>query len=456
MAKKDKKLENFSVALADHSAEGIEIFTSEPSRLFGLMIWLITGLLMAGLVWSFIGKAPEMVVAPGTVNPDSEVRRFYAPIAGELVDIFVTEGQPVTENDVLGRLNARGAVEAATQALEAQIRLEAAEREFDQFPQKKRLMEQKAAALQRQIEVAEQLYERRVAEGLDKLKQAQRAKLQEVLSSREKARRTLEVSRKEKAKFERLLSSGGVSRDQVELKRSEYLAARANFRVAEASLGELEFNLSREDAEATAGLEESYQRLTELRIELETLRENILNEETKLDLALRSARLRADAASRVSFNDIDEENFLRIRAPETGVITNLAFTQPGDKIQANTPLGGIAPLNAAPMLKVEIRESDRGLLRVGLPVKMKFNAFPYQRYGFIEGTLEYISPTAEISKTANGPVFKGRISLDKAAFDVAGEDYPIRYGMLATAEIIVRHRRFIDLILAPIKDMGGA
>ena len=456
MAEQPQQLKNLSTALNDHSAEGIEILMSEPSRLLSLMLWLLMGMLIAGFIWSFFGKSPEIITAQGTIRPDSEVRRFYAPIEGELVDIFVSEGQPVSEGDVLGRLNARGAVEAAARALDAQIQLESAERAYDHFPERKTLMLRKAAALERQIKVEEQLHERRLAEGLTKLKQSQKAKLQEVLSTRDQARRSLEVARKEKGKFERLLAGGGVSRDEVELKRSKYLTARANFRVAEAKLGELEFDLSKEDAEATAGMEESYQTLVQSRIELEKQQDDIENEENKLKLDLRSARLTAEAASRVSFNHIDEENFLLIRAPESGVITELAFTQAGDKVQANTPLGGIAPTEAVPVLEIQINESDRGLLRVGLPVKMKFNAFPFQQYGFIEGTLEYISPTAQASSgEGKAPVFKGRVSLDRDYFKVEGREFKLRYGMLALAEIVVRQRRIIDLILDPLRKMGG-
>jgi HlyD family secretion protein len=456
MAEQPQQLKNLSTALNDHSAEGIEILTSEPSRLFGLMLWLIAAMLLSAVLWSFIGKSPEIVSAQGAIRPDSEVRRFYAPIEGELVDIFVSEGQPVTEGDVMGRLNARGAVEAAARSLDAQIKLEAAERVYDHFPERKTLILRKAAALERQIKVEEKLHERKLAEGLTKLKQSQKAKLQEVLSTRDQARRALAVARKEKGKFERLLAGGGVSRDEVELKRSEYLSARANFRVAEAKLGELEFNLSQEDAQATAGMEESYQKMVQSRIELERLQEELANEENKLELDLRSARLTAEAASRVSFNHIDEENFLLIRASESGVITELTFTQAGDKVQANTPLGGIAPAEAVSVLEIQINESDRGLLRVGLPVKMKFNAFPFQRYGFIEGTLEYISPAAQpSSEKDSSPVFKGRVSLDRDFFEIDGREFKLRYGMLALAEIIVHQRRIIDLVLDPLKKAGG-
>jgi HlyD family secretion protein len=448
MTEQPQKLKHLSTALNDHSAESIEILTSEPSRLFGLMLWLLVAMLLAVLMWSFFGKAPEIVLAQGSVSPDLEVRRFYAPIEGELVDIYVSEGQPVSEGDVLGRLNARGAVEAAAKALDAQIKLEAAERDYDHFPERKTLMQRKAAALERQIAVEEKLHERRLAESLTKLKQSQKVKLQEVISTRDTSRHALEVSRKEKTRYERLLGGGDVLHDDVELKRSEYHAARANFRAAEAKLGELEFNLNREDAKATAGLEEGYQRLVELRIELEKQQDEIVNEENKLELSLRSTRLLVESASRISFDHLDEQNYLLIRASESGVITELAFTQAGDTVRANTPLGGIAPPQAVSVLEVEISESERGLLRVGLPVKMKFNAFPFQRFGFIEGTLEYISPSVQPSSGKDKvPVFKGRVSLNKDFFEADGREFKIHYGMQAIAEIIVRHRRLVDLLL---------
>jgi HlyD family secretion protein len=87
---------------------------------------------------------------------------------------------------------------------------------------------------------------------------------------------------------------------------------------------------------------------------------------------------------------------------------------------------------------------------------MKFNAFPFQRYGFIEGTLEYISPAAQASSEKDSsPVFKGRVSLDRDFFEIDGREFKLRYGMLALAEIIVHQRRIIDLVLDPLKKVGG-
>ncbi|TGR36078.1 biotin/lipoyl-binding protein, partial [bacterium M00.F.Ca.ET.199.01.1.1] len=107
----------------------------------------------------------------------SEVRRIYAPIDGELADLYIAEGQPVSKGDVLARLNARGAIEAASNALQAQLKLEDAERDWKQFPQKKALMERKAAALKAQMEVEARLHENRVSEGTTKLAEGQKAEL---------------------------------------------------------------------------------------------------------------------------------------------------------------------------------------------------------------------------------------------------------------------------------------
>ena len=121
--------------------------------------------MLSGLAWSFFGRADVIVTAQGALQPDSEVRRFYAPVDGELANLYIAEGQPVSKGDVLARLNARGAIEAATNALQAQLKLEDAEREWRQFPEKKALLERKAATLRQAMELEEQQHEKRARPG---------------------------------------------------------------------------------------------------------------------------------------------------------------------------------------------------------------------------------------------------------------------------------------------------
>ena len=107
---------------------------------------------------------------------------------------------------------------------------------------------------------------------------------------------------------------------------------------------------------------------------------------------------------------------------------------------------------ARTVLKVAINERDRGFLHEGLPVKMKFTAFPYQRYGFISGTLEYISPATQTSTEGGSAVYKGNVSLDKDYYSVGDTKYPLRFGMVATAEIVVQQRRLIDFAIDPLRE----
>ena len=144
MSANDEKLKRLSAALEDHGAEGIDILYSEPSRMIAATILLMLLIVVSGLVWSFIGRADVIVSAPGVLGPEDEVRRVYAPINGELVDIYVTEGAPVSEGDLLARLNARDAIQVAANALEAELALKQAEQEHKDFPARRELMQRHA------------------------------------------------------------------------------------------------------------------------------------------------------------------------------------------------------------------------------------------------------------------------------------------------------------------------
>jgi HlyD family secretion protein len=455
---KPKPMTPLSEALDDHSAEGIGILTAVPWRFTRALLYTMVALVCTGLVWSFFGHADVLVTAGGALVPASDVRRLYAPIDGELSNIYIAEGQPVNKGDVVARLYARGAIEAAKNALEARLKLEDAERDWKEFPEKKALMEHRVAALKEAVEVEERQHRQRLAEGTSRLAQSQSAQQQEARANLDEARRARDAAKDEADKYARLFAmpgGGGVSQLQVESKKNALQAAENAVRVAQSRSVELGARQSAESTQARSELETSGQELAKLRLQLEAAEREMDNAEDKMRLQVQTARLVADAAARIKFENIDKENFLLIVAPVDGVITDVTSTQPGDKIQANTPLGGIAPKNAKPIMKIEIAEHDRGFLREGLPVQLKFNAFPYQRYGLIRGTLQFISPATKASPQTRQPVYEGRVTLDQDHYKVGETVYPLRYGMTAAVEIVVRERRLIDLALDPFRNIGG-
>lgn len=81
---------------------------------------------------------------------------------------------------------------------------------------------------------------------------------------------------------------------------------------------------------------------------------------------------------------------------------------------------------------------------------IKIDAFPYTRYGTIEGTIVNIAKDS-IQHEQLGLVYPVLIELDK---QVMGEDeaqYKLATGMSLVADIKIEKRRVIDYLLSPIE-----
>ncbi|WP_250657728.1 HlyD family efflux transporter periplasmic adaptor subunit [Alkalimarinus coralli] len=447
-------LHSLSHAIEDHSPEGVDILTSEPSRFAIGTIYLLFSLVFVWGIWSFFGRSDVIVTTPGVLSPEATIRRVYAPVKGELVDIYISEGAPVAKDDVLARINARDAVALASKAMEAQLKLSEAEREMKLFPIQKRLLERKVAAIKAKLEIEEEKHKIRVADGLEKLAGSHRKQLAKEESVLKNAAQVRDAAKKNWERFQRLFNSpggGGISLKQVNEEKSKYRNAQANFEQAAAKLNELEEKLNGEYFRLSEEIKLGSTKLEEARVNYETSLNAIESNEHKVKVKLEAARLELEASKRITFDNIDEDGFLVIKAPVGGVVASIAYTQSGDKVESNRPMADIVPEQSGSVLHIDIPENNRAFIKVGQPVKMKFNAFAFQRYGFISGTLQYIAPSTVISPATKKPVYKGRVSLDRDYYEVDGVKMPLRYGMVAAAEIVTHKRRLIDLALDPFR-----
>jgi hemolysin D len=130
----------------------------------------------------------------------------------------------------------------------------------------------------------------------------------------------------------------------------------------------------------------------------------------------------------------------------------VTFRDTGAQVDEKTPVAAIAPKGARKVLEIEINERDRAFLQAGMPVRIKFNAFPYQRYGVLTGELEHIAPSSNLNPDTKQIVYKARVGLEADHFTINNVETPIRYGMAAKAEIVVNNRRLIDLALDPFRN----
>lgn len=450
MEKDAEGLVPLSEALQEYSAEGAEILYSEPAPLIRISIYLMVALVVAALVWSFIGHADVIVSAQGMLAPEDEVRRVYAPTEGELDSVSVREGDPVAEGDELARISSRNAIRLAAQARQAELALAGVELEQTQFDATLDLMMQRARQLELEIQNRQEQLDQQLQFGPEVLRQKQLAELEQARSDLDNTRSRSEQARDLLGSYERL-EGRGISRVQVEEARIGHEAAKDAYQQAAANLRALEIRFIDESASYGVDLVNLGVELENLRIQLGSQRLEIEQAPRKLEIKLDNVRAEAEAARRVRFESSAAGNMLIVLSPVSGVVTEITFNQPGDKVQASTPLVNIAPSGARKVLKVNIAEQDRGFLDEGQPVKLKFAAFPYQRYGFIDGTLEYISPTTQTLAPGAPPTYKGHVSLERDFIEEAGERRQLRYGMSALAEVVVRERRVIDMALDPLR-----
>jgi HlyD family secretion protein len=444
--------------LEDHGPEGVAILTDQPSRLIRGTILVFFGLLIVAAAWSFIGKSDVVVESTGMVKPELEQQGVYLPIKGELVNLYVTEGMPIEKGDVVARINSPSAIELAGQATQASVQLAAAERGYETFPTKKKAMEKEIEALKAKMAADQRDSEWRVAESVKKLAEEQQIKLEKARAKLAKAGAERDQAQRVLDQHERLFKlpgNGGLSKDQVEEKRGSLREKTLDYKLAESELGEFEVSLMQEYDKKKAELQKKSQDLLATQGQYANMLLRLTQEEEQAETDVRLARAKSKAASRVSYEDIDEDNFLRVRAPVDGTVTTVTFTDVGAQVDEKTPVALIAPKGARKVLEIEINERDRAFLKPGMPVRIKVNAFPYQRYGVLTGELEHISPSSNPNRDTKQIVYKARVGLERDNFMVNKVATPIRYGMAAKVEIVVDSRRLIDLAIDPFRNSVG-
>jgi len=160
-----------------------------------------------------------------------------------------------------------------------------------------------------------------------------------------------------------------------------------------------------------------------------------------------------------------------LKAPVSGTVQQLVLTTVGGVVQPAQAIMVIVPDNAQPVVEAQILNKDIGFVKVGQPVRVKLEAFPFTDYGIVPGVVETISrdaidlgqaaPTGRDAKdqaaqSAPRPgqslVYAARIRLLKRTIRVAGTDQLIGPGLAVQAEVVTGRRRIIQYLLSPLAE----
>ncbi|SFU57736.1 membrane fusion protein, RTX toxin transport system [Xenorhabdus koppenhoeferi] len=147
----------------------------------------------------------------------------------------------------------------------------------------------------------------------------------------------------------------------------------------------------------------------------------------------------------------EREELEIVRSPVTGTVQQLSVHTLGAVLQPAQNLMVIVPDDHVQLAEVQILNKDVGFVRPGQHVTVKVDAFPYTRYGTIEGELLSISRDSTTHEQL-GLVFPAQISLRQNNIMVDGKPVEITAGMSIVAEIKTDQRRVIDYLLSPIQE----
>jgi HlyD family secretion protein len=144
-----------------------------------------------------------------------------------------------------------------------------------------------------------------------------------------------------------------------------------------------------------------------------------------------------------------------LTSPSDAVVLEIAKLSLGSVAQGGSTFFTLVPLGTELEAEVQVDAMDVGYVKLGDLSRLKLDAFPFQRHGFLEGDVRTISEDAFRKETDPGQsldaFYKSRISLSNLHLKKMPERARLLPGMTLTAEIVVGKRSVMSYLLWPIK-----
>lgn len=141
-------------------------------------------------------------------------------------------------------------------------------------------------------------------------------------------------------------------------------------------------------------------------------------------------------------------------APVDAVVLDIAKLSPGSIVKEAETFFTLVPLNAQLEAEVHIDSADVGYIKLGHPVHLKLDAYPFQRHGTLEAHIRTISEDAfrrdAAAKSGADAYYLSRITLNQTNLRNMTEGSRLLPGMTLTAEVVVGKRSVISYLAWPL------
>ncbi len=387
---------------------------SLSSGVFSLLI----GLVLIGLtVYLIFGTYTRKETVNGYLVPTEGLVRVHAPRSGTVSGLSVQPGDHVAKGDVLMQVQA-GRVLADGVTLDVLL---------------VELLDQQKKQLQGRIERHKH---------------------------RKAARRNYLVAkiRGIEMQIEQLKRQKTLQNERLALLASRYQSLEGLHREA---------LISQEDYEAR------FQNLLDERQRKEQLSQSLLAEEARLaDVRFELGSLESDTretldqlASEIKMIDQQRlqhrgEYAFSIKAPAEGRVTSLQVS-PGQMVETQRPLLAILPENNHLQAELFVPTRAIGFIEPALPVRIRYDAFPYERFGIHESHIRQVAGSilapheVEAPIRLDMPVYRVTSALGEQALRAYGREMPLQAGMTLEADILLDKRPLYQWILRPLFSLKG-
>ena len=409
----------------------IELERTPASPLGRTTMLVIIALFVLAVVWASIGHVDIVAVAPGTVIASGKSKTIQPLETGQVAAIEVEEGQRVAQGQVLVQLD-------DTIALAELHRLDAAladaARDIQRFEtllhwvsSAGAVAESKPAVTDMQlrdtwnehvarVDVLHREKDRLIAEKASAA--AQTAKLAAILPIIERR----SEDRRRLVDKQLLAENDYLETEQRRLETQHDLRSqRSHVTELDATIAELEARVEVQTS----------QFMRHVADELEKAR--------RQHKALNQERIKAQARLAAT----------TVRSPIDGTVQQLAVHHRGAVVTPAQALMVMVPSGESLEVEAALENKDIGFVEVGQRVEVKVDAFPFTRYGLIEGRVVGLSSDAVVDER-KGMVFTMRVELDQSGIEVKGDMVSLSPGMTVSVETMTGKRRLIEYVLSPL------
>ncbi|MEG3766582.1 HlyD family secretion protein [Alteromonas sp. 14N.309.X.WAT.G.H12] len=399
-----------------HKLDGDVIIATPMS--FNVILVIIVVIVVTGLLYLFWGEYHRKEVVAGYLRPASGLSKVYAAATGIVDEVYVQQGETVKKGEPLARIRLDRQLRSGSGLNEAIV---------DELLVQKRLIEANLHNQQALYEVNKSNLAAQILNTSAQLKQAEEQ--QRLLQER------LVLSEKKRDDIQQLIQRGFASKHDLDSQQDSVLTLRQQLQDIHTQILTVRDALSQLDYQHRQLPIEYQQSVSDLRSQLAGIKQQI-----------------SQADAKRSFEVVSNRN---------GAVTNL-LVKTGMMTQANQPLMTILPVDAPLEAVLFVPTRAYGFIEKGQHTRIRYQAFPYQRFGIYNGTITAISKSVLLPSestmpvTFDEPVYLVVVTLTQQHAMAYGVSVPLQSGMLLEADIMVDNRTLFQWLFEPFYSIKGA